>query len=266
MTLPVQGSTPRGVAPPGDNADLLGQLGQLRAELAELRRRTAYSETISKGGLTVQGGGFVKVIDEFGVTRLYFGKQTYGGGDQVVFNLLDQNGHSRFGLYDFNMLDGYAPAVLIFDHLNHVAFSTDQNGGVAEPHVPVPMLQRFRDSSPTDTANSDPTLPVSALVSATVCFEGRISKASHPRIGIDGSWGRVTGSSGTPTYSLWINGVQVTGASWTQTAYGPTYQGPWDVSALLGQTNLSVQLKVSATGTGTDRVAVAPYACYLRQT
>ncbi|CRK59082.1 hypothetical protein [Alloactinosynnema sp. L-07] len=252
---------------PARNEVVEDRLARIEQLLREIPRKTLYSASIGAGGLKISDDGSLTVFDSNGVERVFMGSSSfYEGFTQPVVYFRDGNGKLRFAIYDpLPVSDGYQPVVWTFDHLDHVAFTTDKNGGIAEPHLSVPLLQRFRDSTfGSDAPESDPTLPVSALGTLKTCYEGRISKVSHPRIAIDGAWGRVTGGTGVPTYSLRLNGVEV--GTWSQTSYTTALKGPYDITDYLGQSNVSVRLQVSATGTGTDRVAVAPYGCWMRQT
>jgi hypothetical protein len=127
--------------------------------------------------------------------------------------------------------------------------------------IPVPMYPKAYPSTFLDALGTDLTVPVSACNGSAV-WEGRIGRVSYPWIQYDGTFGRVTGSSGTPTYTFKINGAIID--SFSQVPYGPTVRGRFNIASLLGLTNLIVQLTLSATGTGTDRIAAQPNAVYLR--
>jgi hypothetical protein len=252
---------------PGRNDSTEDRLARIEQLLREIPRKTLHSASVGAGGITISDDGSLRMVDSNGVERLKIGTTSgFEGFEQPIFFVRDANGKLRIAMYDpFPVTDGYQPVYWVFDHLDHVTFTTDKNGGVAEPHISVPLMQKFRDSTfGSDAPNSDPTLPVSALGSPATCWEGRISKVSHPRLVIDGSWGRVTGASGSPTYSLQLNGTEV--GAWSQTSYGPALKGPYDIASFLAVSNVAVTLKVSATGTGTDRVAVGVYGCWMRQT
>ena len=245
-------------------SNLVGRVVRLEAFAEQIRKLAGNtSSIISRGGLSLINDSFLKIVDSDGKQRLFMGKQSYGGGDQTIFVLRDQNEAVRFGLFDFNMLDGYSPAVIIYDQLGHITYSTDSNGGMAEPWVPVVLYPKTWPSTFLDTTGTDNTLPVSACNGNSV-WEGRIGKVSHPRIQLDFIGGRVTGTTGSPTYTFVVNGVTLD--TWSQTAYAGQIRGPFDISSLLTQQNIIVQVKVTATGTGTDRIAAQPNACYLRQT
>lgn len=244
--------------------DPAAQLDSIVRRLDEMDRKTLYSAQISNGGLTIKGG-FIRLVDDAGQERLYVGPSSNSmppGQTQPVFIVRDSAGAIRLGVYD-NDVAGYEPTVWIYDDAGHVAFTTDQNGGVAEPWVYVPMYQRFFPTAFPNATNTDPCLPVSAC-NGGVIWEGRIGKVSHPRIQFDMVLGRVTGTTGSPTYTFWVDGVQE--GSFATTVYGSQVVGPFDISNLIGQSNRSVQVKVSATGTATDLISCGMLGVSLRQT
>lgn len=245
--------------------DVAAQLDALTRRLDEMDRKTLYSAQISQGGLTVQGG-FIRVRDDAGAERLYAGPSTYAqdpGQTQPVFWVRDQSGNVRMGVYDAEPGATYEPTVWIFDKANRVALTTDRNGGLAEPWIYVPMYPRFIPTNLTNSTDTDWTLPVSSC-NGGVIWEGRIGKVSHPRIQFDLATGRVTGGSGSPTYTLQLNGNTI--GTFSGTAYGDNLIGPIDITAYLTLTNVTVQVRVSATGTGTDLIACGVNGVALRQT
>lgn len=244
--------------------DIAAQIQELKLRIDELDRKTLYSAQISGGGLTVKGG-FIRLLDDAGNERLYIGPSNFSmdpGQTQPVFWVRDASGKIRLGVYDAEP-GGYEPTFWTFDDSNHVAFTTDKNGGIAEPWVYVPMYMQFIPTNFTNATNTDPCLPASAC-NGGVVWNGRIGKVSHPRIQFDVTRGRVSGTNATPTYTLWVGGNQID--SYNPTGYGSEVRGPFDISSLVGQTNVVVEMKVSATGTGTDLIAIGMNGVSLRQT
>lgn len=244
--------------------DFAAQVNGLQRQIDEINRKTLYSASIEDGGLTVKGG-FIRLLDDNGQERVYIGPSTFSmppGETQPVFLVRDASGSVRLGVFD-NDSGGYEPTFWTFDDSGHVAFTTDKNGGVAEPWVPVPMYMKFIPNSFVNSTDTDPTLPVSACNGGLI-WNGRIGKVSHPYIQFDMIMGRVTGGSGSPTYTFWVNGTQV--GSFSGTGYGSDIVGPFNISSLLSQTNIIVEVKVSATGTGTDLIACGMNGVWLRQT
>lgn len=244
--------------------DVAAQLRALELRLDEMDRKTLYSAQISNGGLTIKGG-FLRLVDDNGQERLYIGPSSFSmppGQTQPVFQVRDESGQVRLGVFDADGA-GYEPTVWIFDDAGRVAITTDQNGGVAEPWIYVPLYPKFIPTNFPNATNTDWTLPASAC-NGGVIWEGRIGKVSHPRIQFDIVGGRVTGTNAVPTYTFWVNGVQV--GSMSNTTYNNYLNGPYNIASLLTQTNIIVQVKVSATGTGTDLIACGMNSVALRQT
>lgn len=240
------------------------QLDALKRRIDEMERKTLYSASIGSGGLTVRGG-FIRLVDDAGVERVYIGPSTFAqppGVTQPVFQVRDASGAVRFGVYDAEPGATYEPTVWVFDDSNHVAFTTDQQGGIAEPWLNVAMYPRFIPTNFTNSTGTTWTLPASSC-NGDIIWDGRIGKVSHPRIQFDVITGRVTGTNAVPTYTFWVNGVQE--GSFSGTGHGGNIVGPFDISNLLGQTNIPVHVKVSATGTGTDLIACGMTGVHLRQ-
>jgi hypothetical protein len=251
---------------PSDN--VWDYIAALERRVAAAEGRTLRNVVIPEGGVTIRGSGGLTVTSEDGTNRVFAGGSTNiplsDGSPQPMFAVYDGNGQQRFAVYDpLPAVDGYVPVVWVRDHMGRVSITTDRNGGLAEPWISVPMYPRFFPSAFLDSTSTDPTLPVSACNGNTV-WEGRIGKVSHPRIQYDITAGRVTGSSGVPTYRFFVGGVELD--SFSQTAQGGVLRGPLDISSQLGQTNVPVKITVSATGTGTDRIAAGMYGVWLRQT
>lgn len=245
--------------------DLGAQLDALKRRIDEMERKTLYSASIGEGGLTVKGG-YIRLVDDAGQERLFIGPSSFSmppGQTQPVFWVRDSSGALRMGMFD-NDVSGYEPTFWVFDDSGHVAFTTDKNGGVAEPWLYVPMYPRFIPTNFTNATNTDYTLPASAC-NGGIVWEGRIGKVSHPRIQFDVVRGRVTGTNATPTYTLHVGDLgQID--SYSPTGYASEVRGPFDISTLLGQQNVAVQMKLSATGTGTDLIAAGINGVSLRQT
>lgn len=251
--------------------NLVDQVKQLRRELAEVRKNSGLSSAILRGGgLSLLDSAFLKMVDSDGTVRLFVGGTTNpampDGTPQPIFVVNDHTGQNRIGVFDpLPDVDGYAPVVWIYDHLGRVAFTTDRNGGVAEPWISVPMYPLFQDAVfGSDAAGSHPTLPASALTSEANVWEGRIGKVSHPRIQFDVVVGRVTGVSATVTYRFYVGGTLL--GSIVNPGYSAQLIGPFDITSKLGLSNLAVQVTAQAAGTGTDRLAMSMLGTWMRQT
>lgn len=234
-----------------EKRDLQRQIDELRAAVG------LSSATISRGGLKITNGAFFEMQDASGNTVVYIGPDP-GGGPSQVFQLWRPGGHSIL-VTQLDVTSGrYFTAIR--DWLGHIIVSDDvQTGGMARPYLPVPLYPLF--SMAASSFWQYMNIPASAVASETLLWEGRIPLVSHPRISVDGVWGTASGTN-TPTYKLYVNGVAV--GTWTAGLATALLQGPYDISSLLDSTNVVVQVKASATGTG--NIAVQVLGCYLRQT
>lgn len=128
---------------------------------------------------------------------------------------------------------------------------------LAQPQFPVVMYPMFETSLGAGVTGSA-NVPAGVLAD----WEGRL-KPAHPRISVDGIWGRASGT-GTTTYALRINGVTV--GSWTSDAFEVSKKGPFDISQFVGLSSswLSVQLSIIASpGAGQKYIQVL--GVYLEQ-
>lgn len=251
--------------------NLVDQVRQLRREVAEVRKNSGLSSAILRGGgLSLLDSASLRMVDANGVERLFIGGSPTSpladGSPQPVFVVNDVSGQNRIGVFDpFPEVDGYVPVVWIFDHQSRVVLTSDRNGGMAEPWIPVPMYPLFQDAVfGSDAAGSHPTLPASALTSEANVWEGRIGKCSHPRIQFDVVVGRVTGVSATVTYRFYVGGTLL--GSIVNPGYSAQVAGPYDITSKLGSSNLGVQVTAQAAGTGSDRLAMSMLGAWMRQT
>jgi hypothetical protein len=235
-------------------SNLLDQIKDIRRQLADLRGAVGLaSATITRGGLKLLQGAFLEMRDPSSFLVMFVGRD--GNGDQV-FQLWRPGGQAIL-VTQKDITSGR----LFFafrDYLGHILMSDDvQTGGLARPWLPVPMYPLF--SVDANSIYFYLTVQAASIASETVLWEGRIPLVSHPRISIDGVWGQATGSN-TPTYKLYVGGVNV--GTWTP-GFGTGVHGPFDISSQLDSTDVVVQLKASATGTG--KVAAQVLGCYMRQ-
>ncbi len=246
---------------PASNASIEDRLARIEQLLREIPRKTLYSASIGAGGLTISDDGTLRMVDVNGIERFKIGTTSgFEGFEQPVLYVRDANGKLRIAMYDpLPVSDGYQPVFWVFDHVDHVAFTTDKNGGVAEPWIPAVLYPRWTMAAGIYGYR---TIDATTITAETQLWEGRLGKVSHPRIQIDGSWGQASGSNST-TYRLKVNGTTV--GSWTVGGgLNVSVRGPYDIASLVGTSNVVVELTVQATGTGL--VACDVVACYLRQT
>ncbi|MCP2261091.1 hypothetical protein LX15_004811 [Streptoalloteichus tenebrarius] len=252
-------------------ATLLDRIRRLEQELAEVRKKVGLSSAVvSRGGLTIKDNGHLRVLDSAGVERFFIGAGSPNlpnGDSQPLFIVRDGSGRRRLAVYDPVTADGYEPVFWVWDHIGHVAFTTDRNGGVAEPWTAVPLYPQFEMGHSSHHVGYT-MLPVSALTTGPVVWEGWIGKVSHPRLQILGYWGRATGTSPVSvTYEVRVGHDQTVVGSWVSTGIETALYGPWDISPWLSHTNIPVRLSIRATsGDATDMVAVQVLSCWMRQT
>lgn len=193
-----------------------------------------------------------------GVKTMRVGEDASG---RAIFELWRADGTILFNT-------SYIGANMVFrfwDRSGNIIIADDaiSGKGLALPWVSVPGSAVVYPTAFLDTESTDLTLPVSAAIGNAV-WTGRIGKLSHPKIQLDGVWGRVSGTTATPTYTFYVNGVLQD--TWVQTTYAEAVRGPFDISSLIGFTNVSVEVKASSTGTATDRIAATVYGVWMRQT
>lgn len=241
------------------DSNLVNRVAALERLVDQVRKLAGNtSSIISRGGLTLLNDSFIKMVDNLGQLILYAGPDNLG---RQIFELRRENGQLVLRTF---YLGGGQQVWALHDRTGRLIFSDDgvSGQGIAEPWIPVPIYTKAYPSTFLDALGTDLTVPVSACSGAAI-WEGRAGKVSHPMIQYDGVFGRVTGVSGSPTYTFKVGGTTID--SFSQTAYGGTRRGPFDVSTFIGSTDIPVQLTVTATGTGTDRIAAQPNAVYLRQ-
>lgn len=266
MTIPVGAG---GAAPgpvPVSNADLLALVRQLQQQVTEMQRKTLFSASVSQGGLILRDGGSLSVLDADGDETFYVGGKSGiftrpDGKPQPMFIARDDNGNARIAVFDPDPLSGgYQQAIIAWDHLGNIVFSTDIDGGLARPWVPIHMYPKIPPA-----AVPYQYLQVSNGLTHTELqvWEGRIPFVSHPRLQIDGVWGIASGASGTPTYNLKINGDVV--LTWSRATLAAERIDAADISAYLNLEFAKLELTVIASGTGAS-IAAQVLGCALRQT
>lgn len=236
----------------------------IERQLREIRDRVGnVSGFIGQGGLQIGDGGSLKMTDAAGPppnVLFYIGPDPNNPARQLL-EIRRENGVLIMRTF---YLPGGQVVWALHDRTGRLIFSDDgiSGQGVAEPWIPVPMYPRAFPNAFLDSTDTDLTLPASACSGGTV-WEGRIGKPSHPKLHLDMVCGRVTGVSGTPTYSLVVSGTTLD--TWSATTYAPLTRGPLDITPYMGQIGTIIQVKISAAGTGTDRVALGMLGVWQRQ-
>lgn len=129
-----------------------------------------------------------------------------------------------------------------------------QDSGFVNPQIPIMLYPQFTSNVAAGTSG---TARVNSGV--LVSWEGRF-KPAFRRLEVDGIWGNLSGT-GSTTYAIKLGGTTV--GSWTSTTLDVSRQGPFDISAYLGQDWLKIELAITVS-TGTGEKAVAPLGVYFR--
>jgi hypothetical protein len=263
-------ATPRHV--PGQDKDpLVARVEALERSLAAVANKTLYSASIGRGGITINGTGGIDVTNGVGSQFFVGGGSSAAhhadGSPQIVTIIGDELGRDRLVLWDpANPSSTSNQQIYEYDAFGNITRTQDVNGGWATPWFNVPMYPRFTppqnatDTNGTVYAYATVNTAVSGIAQGQQLWEGRIPTVSHPRIAIDGTWGQASGTV-VPTYKLAVGGTVVGTFS---PAFTTSAQGPWDISAFLGQIQVPVTLTVTWTGSGA--IAADVLGCYLRQT
>lgn len=254
--IPVPGDAPAGVAPQ-NTASLEAMIRQIWDHLTEAQRKTLFSAVISSGGLTVQGGGAVRVRLDSGVEIFYAGPMTFGGTPYQGIMMRRADGTPIF--YTFPVSgDPNNIAWSFFDQASREIISSDAvTGGLARPWIPIFLVPKMAMAAGTFSYYN---LPVTAT--ETQLWEGRIPFVSHPFIEVDGVWGQASGSNST-TYRLKVSGVEV--GNWVVSGgLVANRRGPFSIASNLSSTWASVELTVQSSGTGVQACHVV--GCSMRQT
>lgn len=213
--------TPQNVPSDAYNA-LLNRINDLSARLDAVSRQTLASASIGSGGITISGGGSL----------------TIGPGGNIN---MPAGGHIK-------------------DAAGNIVFSTDAATGqrLSTPFLSLPMQARWRGGPfLTDTAAGDYSIVASAVTAETFLWTTVIPQTLHPKIQWAGVIGRITGTTSTPTYRLYINGTLV--GTWSGVGYGGFATPQYDITAVpgvgFGFSNVGVSATIQADVTSTDNLA-----------
>lgn len=255
MTSPGPDGVARSVQP-----GIEAEIRALRAELEALRQRPLRL-----------AGEFFTESDE-GV-RTFFTGPNYGvpgpdGKPQWLTGIRDKDGNARIFFWDPDPLTGgYIQTEWHWDHLGNIVWTTDNNGGWAEPHLPIVMYPRI---TPPDTVagNSWDYMWVSTATAGAedVIWAGSIGYVSHTRAWIKGVWGGIDG--GTGEYKLKVNGTTV--GTWTVAGLSVDTRGPFVIAgpgaaASIGDRESDIELTARRSA-GSGRIACQVVHCHQRQT
>jgi hypothetical protein len=252
MTMPSPDGVARTVKP-----GLEDEVRQLRLELEALRQRP----------LRYAGEFFTENSQGH---RTFFTGPNYtapmvDGSPQWITVMRDANGAARYALWDpAPGVDGFVQAKFEWDHLGNVVFTTDNNGGWAEPHLPIILYPRITPPDLT-AGNSWDFMWVSAASAGAedTIWSGCIGYVSHSRIWVKGTWGGIDG--GTGEYKLKINGLTV--GTWITAGLETSTKGPFNLltATSLMSREVDVDLTVRRSA-GAGRIACQISHCHQRQT
>jgi hypothetical protein len=240
--------------------DIGSQLQQLRAHLNALTGKAPNT-------LIVQD-------DETDITYLFVGPNDYyvdpDGRPITIMEINDYLNNQMFGMSPATV-DGNVGTDWFWawrDRLGNQVLATDglSGAGLAVPYHNIAMYPYWNGGyTGTPSTSGYATVIASQIASQKAMFEGRIGFVSHPAISVDGLWGRAAGSGAEViTYTVAIDGVAI--GSWTAGGSLVAQAHFFDLSAYVGQLDLSVQLLAQSSVSNSDPIACHIFGVHLRQT
>lgn len=214
---------------PGDPyGALLAEVNRLRARIDAVDRRTLGSASVGSGGITINNGGSL----------------TLGPGGDIN---LSAGGHIKDGIGD-------------------ILFSADGTTGqrLSTPYLTVPMVPKWAGGRfQTNTGIGDYSIPASSVTAETTLWEGEAAQLLHPEAIWSGVLGRITGTTSTPTYRLYVNAVLV--ATNIQSSYAFYASPAIDITgvSVFGVQIASVKLTIQADISSADDLAFTVYGVVL---
>lgn len=207
--------------------DQNSRITRLEDLVDNLTRKTLFSAVVNAGGLTINGGGGITVNG---------GKIVIGPGGSIQ---LPAGG-------------------TITDAVGNILFSADSLTGqrLSTPFLAIPMVPKWTGGAfQTNTGVGDYTIPASSVTTETTMWQGFIPQTLHPKVACECTIGRVTGTTSTPTYRMYVAGTLV--GTWSQTAYGFFATPNYDITgaSVYGVTNAFVTLSIQADVTSADALA-----------
>jgi len=164
---------------PKSAVDMAAVIGDLQRRLSALETaRPLESAVIGKGGIRIEDGGSITVLDQtsaatvFYVGRLGFASPPAGGAvDQMVTTLARQDGGAALQLADLNTTPGHTfrQALQWFDPAGNVVVADDTLGsgvGLARPHLNLGPLANL-------DLNTWPKTSAGAWTTISECFVER---------------------------------------------------------------------------------------------
>lgn len=181
------------------------------------------------------------------------------GSPQWITQIRDMNDLFRFGLFDKDPLDASPYQIFwMYDQFNQITFTQDNNGGWAEPWLPIVMYPKI-----SVAAGVYSYLSTAVNVAEQQLWEGRIGYVSHTRIQVNGVWGQSSGSGQTTRYRLKVGGVTV--GTWDIGGLEVSIKGPFVHGQAIGTRNAVTEITAQSLA-GTGVYACQVLGCDQRQT
>lgn len=230
------------------------EVRQLRQQLAEVTTRTLRAA----GAFYTQSTGGVRTFE----TGPFASLKLPDGTPQWLTVVRDMAGQARIALWDPDpVAEGFQQYLYIYDHLSNYIFTSDTNGGWAEPWLSFMMYPRW-----IMPAGAAIYLNKSVDVAELVIWEGQIPYVTHPQVAVSGIWGTAVGGPNTTRYRLKLNGTTV--GTWDVIGVensARTFSALAGGASFIGNKNVQVQL-TAQTLSGTGSYACQVNAAYMRQT
>jgi hypothetical protein len=202
--------------------DLLSRLAAAEQALTALGNKTFFSVVVGSGGITINGGR-IKITSSGGI-------QLPAGGT-------------------------------ITDATGNIIFSADNLTGqrLSTPFLAVPAAARWdgNDGAAFRTGGSvgDYVFQAQHCTAETTLWTGTIPQVVHPEVSYSAAIGRVTGSTSTPTYRLYVNGSLVdTRTTAVYGGYGSPLRSIVPITSF-GSQGVSFALTIQADITSLDYFA-----------
>lgn len=235
----------------------------------EVRLLRQELETLKSRPLSFAGEFFTQSFDGHRTfsTGPYYSAPEPDGSPQWITQIRDVNGAARIVFWDPDPNSGgYVQNEWHWDHLGNIVFTTDNNGGWAEPHLPVVMYPHIGPPAGAGVPNFGYELASASAGTEQTCWVGAIGYVTHSNVWIKGTWGS-PGANGASEYKLKVNGVTV--GTWTKTAgqYEVTTHGPFNILSAAGIGFRQADIILTARRTsGTGNIACDVLHCHQRQT
>ena len=209
MTLPVPGDVAPGVVPP-ETDSLEAILRAVMGRLSEDQRKTLYSASISKGGITVRDGGALKVQLANGVVIFYAGPLVYQTVSYQGVIMRRADGTPLFYTFPVNG-DVDVIAWRFLDQFgNEIVASDALTGGLARPWIPLAGIPVLSTS-----------LPMTASAGFVAIWSTGAIPKEQPFVDVAALLRSDTGATGNARYTM--NGSPVgTGVAITAGMFGWT--------------------------------------------